>query len=560
MYTAFFGLSEKPFTITPDPRYLYLSERHSEALAHLVFGIEESGGFIQLTGEVGTGKTTIVRTLLGELPDDVDVALILNPRLTVNEFLQTICEELKIKLAIGYPKIKPMIDALNAYLLEAHGRGRRTVLIVDEAQNLDPDVLEQVRLLTNLETTRQKLLQIILIGQTELQHTLARSDLRQLAQRITGRYHLEPLSRNETIGYIRHRMNIAGASRYVFTTSALKAVHRYSGGVPRLINVIADRALLGAYSKEQPTVSRSMVKAAAKEVGGIDMRARWLRVAVATAVAVGLASTAFWAGRELPLTAQSKDPEQTGLQATTVAIADPLSEPVLEQPFEQALETPIERFAEEPTESEVPVEAVATLIANNAGTGTDNAFEMMFGLWGADFGAADGRACDQATAQGLECVFQRGSWAHLMALNTPAILSLQDETGVGYQVVLKELDAENALLSIAGDEHRVTVDDLSDYWLGEYLILWRPPGAGEHFAPGMRNNGVVWLRESLADAGGFTDTISLSDFFDARLADQVREFQRAHGLRPDGIAGIRTLIALQSALRQPGRPLLDGDG
>ncbi|MEE9142029.1 MAG: AAA family ATPase, partial [Gammaproteobacteria bacterium] len=379
MYTAFFGLSEKPFTITPDPRYLYLSERHSEALAHLVFGIEESGGFIQLTGEVGTGKTTIVRTLLGELPDDVDVALILNPRLTVNEFLQTICEELKIKLAIGYPKIKPMIDALNAYLLEAHGRGRRTVLIVDEAQNLDPDVLEQVRLLTNLETTRQKLLQIILIGQTELQHTLARSDLRQLAQRITGRYHLEPLSRNETIGYIRHRMNIAGASRYVFTTSALKAVHRYSGGVPRLINVIADRALLGAYSKEQPTVSRSMVKAAAKEVGGIDMRARWLRVAVATAVAVGLASTAFWAGRELPLTAQSKDPEQTGLQATTVAIADPLSEPVLEQPFEQALETPIERFAEEPTEVEVPVEAVATLIANNAGTGTDNAFEMMFG-------------------------------------------------------------------------------------------------------------------------------------------------------------------------------------
>ena len=256
MYTSFFGLNEKPFSITPDPRYLFMSERHGEALAHLVYGVTESGGFMQLTGEVGTGKTTLVRTLLqNRLPDNADVAVILNPQLSALEFLETICEELGISGIEQKDSSKALIDALNQYLLAAHAEGRRTIILVDEAQNLARDVLEQVRLLTNLETSKQKLLQIILIGQPELRELLARTDLRQLAQRITGRYHLEPLSRIETAEYIEHRLRVAGALGEIFDGAAKREVFRRSQGVPRLINVICDRALLGAYSHESRRVT-----------------------------------------------------------------------------------------------------------------------------------------------------------------------------------------------------------------------------------------------------------------------------------------------------------------
>src|SRR5580698_7790302 len=269
MYRAFFGLNEKPFAITPDPRYLFLSERHAEALAHLLYGITEAGGFIQLTGEVGTGKTTVVRSLLAQTPQHAEIALILNPRMTAPEFLLTICEELGIGVqdaATG--SLKDLVDILSQYLLRAHSGGKRVVLVVDEAQNLAPEVLEQVRLLTNLETNTQKLLQIILIGQPELRELLDRTELRQLAQRITGRYHLEPLSQEETRGYVRHRLRVAGAGEEIFTASALTAVHRVAAGIPRVINVTCDRALLGAYTQETRKVTPSLVRRAAGEVYG----------------------------------------------------------------------------------------------------------------------------------------------------------------------------------------------------------------------------------------------------------------------------------------------------
>ena len=232
MYTKFFGLTEKPFAITPDPRYLFMSEQHGEALAHLIYGISESGGFIQLTGEVGTGKTTLVRTVLGRLPAEVDVALILNPQLTALEFLIAICEELSTPPPEDRSSAKSLVDTLNRHLLAAHARGRRTILLVDEAQNLSPDVLEQLRLLTNLETAKQKLLQIILIAQPELRDILARDNLRQLAQRVTGRYHLEPLSREESGQYIDHRLKVAGALGEVFDDASKQEVFNLSGGVP----------------------------------------------------------------------------------------------------------------------------------------------------------------------------------------------------------------------------------------------------------------------------------------------------------------------------------------
>src|SRR5262245_4507198 len=269
MYTSFFGLGEKPFAITPDPRYLFMSERHAEALAHLLYGITEAGGFIQLTGEVGTGKTTIVRSLLERMPGHADVAVILNPQLTPIEFVLTICEELGLFLRDeDTSSVKDLVDLLNKRLLEAHSKGRRIVVIVDEAQNLSPETLEQVRLLTNLETRSQKLLQIILIGQPELRDVLSRLELRQLAQRITGRYHLAPLSREETSAYVNHRMRVAGCSAEVFSRSALREVHRLSDGVPRIINVICDRALLGAFTQETHHITPALIRSAAGEVYG----------------------------------------------------------------------------------------------------------------------------------------------------------------------------------------------------------------------------------------------------------------------------------------------------
>ena len=277
MYASHFGLTEAPFSITPDPRFLYMSERHREGLAHLLFGIQQPGGFVQLTGEVGTGKTTLCRCLLEQLPPKVDVALVLNPRVTVVEFLATVCDELWIRYPPGTTSVKALVDALYRYLLETHGRGRRSVLIVDEAQNLSVDVLEQIRLLTNLETAAEKLLQIILIGQPELLRLLERRELRQLAQRISARYHLRQFPRPDTCGYIRHRIRVAGGSDALFSPAAMCRVHRLSDGIPRLINVICDRALLGAYAHDLHRVDAAMVRRASREVRGEIPRSWRLR-------------------------------------------------------------------------------------------------------------------------------------------------------------------------------------------------------------------------------------------------------------------------------------------
>ena len=289
MYTEFFGLNEKPFAITPDPRYLYMSARHTDALAHLLYGISESGGFIQLTGEVGTGKTTLIRSLLEQLPEKADIALILSPQLTTVEFLATIIQELHCP-APAERTVKAHIDVLNAHLMSAHSEGRRVVLIVDEAQTLSPELLEQVRLLTNLETSKQKLLQIILIGQPELRELLDRPEMRQIAQRITGRYHLEPLRKEDTRTYVSHRLRVAGAQSDIFTKRAVSALYGYSRGIPRLINVIADRALLAAYTKDQRSVDARLVSAAANEVFGVRRKTPWWPIATAT---IGVAAVIF---------------------------------------------------------------------------------------------------------------------------------------------------------------------------------------------------------------------------------------------------------------------------
>ena len=401
MYTSFFGLNEKPFTITPDPRYLFMSERHGEGLAHLVYGVTESGGFIQLTGEVGTGKTTLVRTLLGQIPSEVDIALILNPQLTAVEFLTTICEELNVELPKQRFSTKALVDALNQHLLAAHAQGRRTILLVDEAQNLSAGVLEQLRLLTNLETSRQKLLQIILIAQPELREKLAQENLRQLAQRVTGRYHLEPLSSEEAFKYIDHRLRVAGALTEIFEPAAKREVYRLSGGVPRIINVICDRALLGAYSRESRTVNKKLVHKAASEVSGQriqPMLLRWLVPALGVASLV-VAATVLWPS----LTSDEPAAETTAVEAPVESVTD--GETVAEE-----LAASTATVAEPATSVSVDSADIDALFIGYADT---DGFDALFRQWGIRYDPAAGSACGQAEAAGLRCYFQRGSWGNL---------------------------------------------------------------------------------------------------------------------------------------------------
>ena len=544
MYTSFFGLQEKPFAITPDPRYLYLSGRHAEALAHLLYGINESGGFIQLTGEVGTGKTTVIRSLLEQLPGHADVALILNPRITPAEFLLTICEELHIPVPEqGRGSTKTLMDLLGRHLLDTHARGRRVVLIVDEAQNLSTETLEQVRLLTNLETATTKLLQIILIGQPELRDLLDRPELRQLAQRITGRYHLDPLSAEESAGYVRHRMRVAGATAEVFTPSALREIQRLSHGVPRVINVVCDRALLGGFTREEHRVGGALVRQAASEVYGRPIPAPWLKWATAAAtaaavalVAVGLVS--LWSkNQQAPAPAAAEVVES--LPATAIPTAAATADPVT------------------PTAAVEPVQLDALLAANAGDTTTEAALGRLFKAWGASYDPSRGTGCEQAASQGLECLFQKGSWAQLQTLDRPAILTLTDEAGRTHQVVLKGLTDETASFAIGDQVSTVPIAEASRYWFGDFLLLWRPPLAvPKSLGPGSRGADVKWLRESLRAAQGLPPVPGGSDVYDAQLTSEVQEFQREHRLVVDGVAGVQTQIVLDTAIRATGSPTI----
>ena len=553
MYTSFFGLQEKPFAITPDPRYLYLSERHAEALAHLLYGINEAGGFIQLTGEVGTGKTTVIRSLLEQLPGHADVALILNPRITPAEFLLTICEELHVPVPeAGRGSTKTLMDLLGRHLLDTHASGRRVVLIVDEAQNLSTQTLEQVRLLTNLETATTKLLQIILIGQPELRELLDQPELRQLAQRITGRYHLNPLSREESAGYVKHRMRIAGATAEVFTPSALREVHRLSGGIPRVINVICDRALLGAFTQEEHRAGGALVRQAASEVYGRPVPAPWLKWATAAAVAAALALVAvgLWTylAQRPAATADAEPPR-------TVAPAE--APPAASAAVAASIEAPATATPEPVLAAAPPLPLAELLVRHGNDTTTEAALAKLFALWGALYEPARGRGCDQAARQGLECLFQKGSWAQLRTLNRPAVLTLTDDLGRTHQVLLTGLTDEHAILDLGGESREVGITALSRYWFGDFLLLWRPPLAVvKALGPGMRGEDVRWLRESVRAAQGLPTAAPGSDVYDDELMRLVQDFQRQHRLAVDGVAGVQTQIVLDTTINATGSPTI----
>ncbi len=514
MYQSYFGLAEEPFSIAPDPRYLYMSQRHQEALAHLLYGVNAGGGFVLLTGEVGAGKTTVCRCLLEQIPESCDVAYIFNPKLTVEELLSTICAEFGITCPPGNTSVKVYIDCINAYLLDAHARGRHTVLIIDEAQNLSADVLEQLRLLTNLETNQRKLLQIILLGQPELAAMLARPELRQLAQRIIARYHLGPLGKQEVAAYVQHRLVVAGAERLLFPVALTGQLYRLSGGIPRIINVLCDRALLGTYAQGRERVDRATLKQAAREVfhnPAAQPRSMMRPLLAALLLASTVLAAAMY--QSLVQTRPQAKPEiQAAASKPSAALPD-----VLEWPASY----PLSRSHE-------------------------MAYASLFKAWGSSYQGGD--ECRQAEAIGLRCLTARGGLNELRQLNLPAVLLMQDRQGNKFYATLTGLDNQSATFALGDATRTVSPGAFAEQWSGHYTLLWRkPPVAGKSLHPGDRGPNVAWLAGQLAQLHGKASVTSKDQIFDAAMMREVKQFQLAQGLVPDGAVGLQTMMHLSVA-------------
>lgn len=521
MYLEFYGLREPPFSITPDPRFVYLSERHRDALAHLLYGIGQGGGggFVQLTGEVGTGKTTLCRLLLEQLPENARVALVLNPKLSPVELLEAICEELRLDISGAHGSLKGLVDRLNAYLLDAYAQGLRIVLIIDEAQELSREALEQVRLLTNLETATQKLLQIILLGQPELRDMLDSPDLRQLAQRITARYHLTPLSTEETDAYVRHRLAVAGCTRQPFSKLALRRLHQHSGGVPRLINVIAERALIAGYAREQSQISEALVQLAAREALSHPIRRipmpqpGWV---VAAVLAVILLAFWFWP--------RSTSPELPGNDTSIAAGVD--SVPARSVPFLDA-------------------EALDLRLAEARATEA-SAWNRLLALWllrADEVDAEQATQCPQEISAGIYCLRSSGNLDKLAAIGRPVIVPLRGESGTSWAVLLG-VDVLRVRLGMGGDSFDIDRRQLERIWNGEFVALWRAqPRLELPLRRGDRGAGVDWLHARLVGDGQGRPLVGPALYDDDTVA-AVRRLQTAHGLQPDGILGLETLLAL----------------
>ena len=545
MYLRYFGLNEAPFSITPDPAFVFLSARHRDALAHLLYGIGKggSGGFVQLTGEVGTGKTTLCRVMLEQIPDDTRIALLLNPLVTPRELLAAISDELEIDTFDSRDSTRLLVDRLNHYLLDAHSRGENVVVVIDEAQNLSPEALEQVRLLTNLETAKEKLLQIVLLGQPELRELLQRRNLRQLAQRITARYHLSPLGPKDTHLYIQHRMQVAGAQRNPFKRAAMNALYQRSQGIPRLINIIADRALVAAYAKERADVTAAMVHAAANEVQLGERQVKRLRwpwlVAAAATLAVVTFGISWFTGPGPPVAAEPSD--------TSMVVVDDLrerntgSEPVTETPRPQAA---VEQTPEAEIEVLPPAQVVAaTLKPGWLETHQQEVWQGFANVWN-DTTAANAvrAACNGESRTGYACLRDQGSWSKIKRLNLPVVLILQGE----YPSMLLVLGVDDERVLVGG-EQSITVSrgEIDQHWLGSYLVAW-PQASGWPSEIGLGDNGSAAL--TVLEMATHVDVpYQGAQLFDASFEHWLKGFQMRNGLEPDGIVGRQTLLYLITA-------------
>lgn len=523
MYLDFFGLSAAPFSIAPDPGFLYLTAKHQEALAHLLYSTTQKGGFILLTGEVGTGKTTLCRHFLKIIPEQYQTAFIFNPKISAQELLATICDEFGIALPDGPASVKQLTDLINLRLLDIHAAGQNALLVIDEAQNLSMEVLEQIRLLTNLETTEQKLLQIILIGQPQLRTMLGREDLRQLAQRIVARYHLEPLSVPECADYIRHRLVTSGcdqaAADAIFPASTLRAICKSTGGVPRLINVLCDRALLGAYVENTHVVNRRIVRKAVLEVFGDEPSLRrpvlsgWRLGALAAGLAVLVSGALWW---QPPASWTAFTPALAGKPVSLAATTDKASVSVAA--LERGEEAAAYRSLFE--QWDVPAEVAQAVAGEKA-------------------------ACQAANKYRLRCFSSvNKSWQQFLQFNRPAVLTLRDidpRDQREFHAVIESVADDQARLRVNGQSVTMPLRQLAFYWTGKFTLLWRPP-SGHLTDSQLTQKSLSALMT--APPHWLFEQLGASESGDVPLRQLLANFQRKAGLQGDGILGVQTLIML----------------
>ena len=528
MYKDFFGFVELPFSIVPNSRYLYLSQRHKEAITHLQAGLGDGGGFAMLTGEVGTGKTTVAKAMLANLDENTKAGLILNPTFSSRDLLEAICDEFKVT----YPEeasLKQLNQAIHDYLLRNHKMGWTTLLVIDEAQHLAADVLEQLRLLTNLETDTRKLLKVLLVGQPELQRLLQTTQLRQLAQRITGRYHLLPLDEKETADYITFRLHTAGGDKQLFDRSSTKLIAKYSHGIPRLINLICDKSLNLSYHKGNVVVDKQTVHQACEEVMQFqaeiyqqDQPVRrsfewptWGSAAIGVFAAVGIG----WA-------VMQKMPSQvsTSIQSNPIQVAQTTSQPVIAEMNEQ-LTSEQRNMLLEQTQSNLAV-------------------NELYKLWGYRASVRD-NLCLSEPQSTMRCERKMATWPLLVQQNRPVILELNYQGQVGY-VLLYAIGNDKVEVLNGSQRLRLPVSWLKPLWQGNIIKLWQAP-LRETLRLDMEGPAIEVLDTLLAQA--VNEQPLGTDIFDAALKERVELFQRWQGIGVDGIAGQRTLERLQQSVQ-----------
>jgi len=542
MYTGYFGLKEIPFSIAPNPNYLFMSVRHREALAHLTYGLGETGGFVLLTGEVGTGKTTVSRCLLDQLPDNTQAAFILNPTLSSQELLATICDELKIRYRKTGATLKTLTDKIQEKLLKNHQAGLNTILIIDEAQHLQAEVLEQLRLLTNLETHTKKLLQVILIGQPELQQLLQRRDLRQLAQRITARYHLLPLNREEVAQYIQHRLAIADCRQPLFNRRAIATIHELSKGIPRLINLLCDRALLGAYGENKQVVDKKLVLGASVEALGAELSQRpwWKKSRGKLALAAGVVAATLALGFAV---GNYQD------KALAMEEAVSLSENKAQQASDAALTA--------------TVADINWPLVIDSSRSLPTAVRHLFALWRLVVEDDLSEPCQVASSYELSCYWFKGTLPALMKLNYPAVFKFIDDSGSAFYGTLlgtsRSGDGESFRFQFNNQELAVDKAWFDRYWQGGAVIFWQPPKDAFFEAVTAIDEQspvelIQWLENKLSQQQ--QRPAREVQVMDAMLNNQLRQFQRQHGIDSGGGAREQTLMLLTNTVAQ-GQPIFN---
>ncbi|MDO9270216.1 MAG: AAA family ATPase [Methylobacter sp.] len=540
MYTQYFHFSELPFSIATDPHFIYMSPRHQEGLAHLLYGINFGGGFVALTGEVGTGKTTLCHCLLQKIPENINIALILNPKLNPVELLATICDELGIIYDKNQHSLKNLIDLLNQHLITSHANGKRTVLLIDEAQNLSMEVLEQIRLLTNLETNKTKLLQVILVGQPELKESLKRQDLRQLNQRITARYHLLPLSLDETRAYIHHRLIVCNGRPEIFKERAIRKVYKLSSGIPRMINILCDRALLGAYSTNTHVITPAIVSAAANEtLAFTDKKSPYLTASLGLLflgciIATGAYFRMYWL----------KTSNQTAINLATPYPAIQTKPEIIRQLLPPVQKEPllIEKFNTAAIAKTKPFDDWI----NNPNYSLNAALISTLKLWDKPIPESNQVDCHYVETTGLRCVFGKTTWKNMLAINHPAILEFSLTGEQKFYALLTGFGQNQSMIHFK-DNATFPVADVLKYWNGYYLIVEPPPiPVVKVISPHQTSVNILWLRHLLSSIDRKAEAVEQPRFYDDQLAARVMDFQRQHQLPEDGKVGDKTMPYLKN--------------